>query len=255
MDNNQGVGVLSSFNPYVHNTLAVVLNLIANGSTLLIIDNCWFLSGIVRRKLIHLAMGLVFMLCWNFYSFNASSRYFASFVPFLFTLYFTLVGFGLVKDEKLVQSMTRKGDCREILKGPLIYGIIMVIVTILFWRELPHGIITLSILCAGDGLADIFGRHFGHSTRYSFNDKSLVGSLAMFIGATFCTVCYLSLFENSFVDNNGKQQFVTLSNIYTVVLINLVCTIIEVIHIPNTIFAEDNLTISLTALILSVLLL
>ena len=84
-------------------------------------------------------------------------RYLAALVPFAITIQFALVGFGLMKDEAAVQAMSRSGDPKEILKGPLYYGIVFVILTILFWTDSPNGIIALMMVCGGDGLAEILG--------------------------------------------------------------------------------------------------
>jgi len=55
-------------------------------------------------------------------------------------------------------------------------------VTTLFWRISPVGIMVLSLMCGGDGLADIVGRRYG-SAKLPFNaKKSWIGSLAMFTG-------------------------------------------------------------------------
>jgi len=49
-------------------------------------------------------------------------RWLAALVPLLFTIQFALIGFGIVKDEASVKAMSRTGDRREILHGPLFYG-------------------------------------------------------------------------------------------------------------------------------------
>ncbi len=62
----------------------------------------------------------------------ASARYLAALVPFAITAQFALVGLGVMKDPAAVEAMSRTGDRREILRGPLFYGIIFVVLTILF---------------------------------------------------------------------------------------------------------------------------
>ena len=74
-------------------------------------------------------------------------------------------------------------DRTELLRGPLFYVIIMVAATMVFWRQSPVGMMVISLMCGGDGLADIVGRKFG-SAKLPFNrSKSWAGSLAMFTGA------------------------------------------------------------------------
>ena len=52
---------------------------------------------------------------------------------------------GLVRQLNFPQ---RTGDKRELLKGPLTYGIVHVAATLLFWRSSPVGCTTITILCA-----------------------------------------------------------------------------------------------------------
>lgn len=60
--------------------------------------------------------------------------------------------------------------------------LIMTAVTVVFWRESPVGMMVLSLMCGGDGLADIIGRKYG-TVKLPFNKaKSWAGSLAMFTG-------------------------------------------------------------------------
>ena len=42
----------------------------------------------------------------------------------------------------------RTGDRTELLKGPLTYGIVHVVATLLFWRSSPVGCTTIATLCA-----------------------------------------------------------------------------------------------------------
>ena len=84
-------------------------------------------------------------------------RWLAALVPLLFTVQFALIGLGIVKDEASVKAMSRTGDRREILRGPLFYGIIFVVMTLLFWKDSPIGMVAVMLMCGGDGLADITG--------------------------------------------------------------------------------------------------
>lgn len=75
--------------------------------------------------------------------------------------------------------------CRqELSKGPMLYIAIVVLITLLYWRESPIGLMVLCLMCGGDGLADIVGRRYG-SAKLPFNvKKSWAGSLAMLAGQT-----------------------------------------------------------------------
>ena len=129
----------------------------------------------LSRKLIHIGTGPLFVLCWLLFNDNPINKYLAALVPLAFTLQFLLIGFGVIKDEASVKAMSRSGDRREILRGPLYYGIIFVILTIVYWKSSPTGIVALMLMCGGDGLADIFGRKWGTRSIPWNNAKSMPG--------------------------------------------------------------------------------
>ena len=78
---------------------------------------------------------------------------------------------------------------QELLRGPLFYVLIMTAVTVAFWRDSPVGMMVLSLMCGGDGLADIVGRRFGTAKLPYNRAKSWAGSLAMFAGQSTSLVC------------------------------------------------------------------
>ncbi|KAL9653232.1 hypothetical protein ABK040_010940 [Willaertia magna] len=160
----------------------------------------------------------------------------------------------------MVKMITRNGNLNEMLKGPTIYGIVFVICTWIYWKNNPTGIITLIILCVGDGLADLIGRNFSQSShRYSWNKKSIIGSLAMFFGGIIFCILYLKLFENCnfFIhyESNNNNEFKVWNNIWKIIFINFICTIVEASGLEYLFLGEDNISVSLTAFILCKLLL
>jgi hypothetical protein len=40
---------------------------------------------------------------------------------------------------------------RELLRGPLYYVMVLVLCTVLFWRDSPVSVVSLAMMCAGDG--------------------------------------------------------------------------------------------------------
>lgn len=107
----------------------------------------------------------------------------AAAVPCINLIRILLVGSGLVNDPALVKSTSRSGDKGELLRGPLYYVVVLIGATLAFWRESPAGLIAVSMMCGGDGLADIVGRRFGGQNRLPWNDtKSWAGSAAMLLG-------------------------------------------------------------------------
>jgi len=192
----------------------------------------------LSRKIIHIGTGPLFVLCWNLFSAGAGARYWAALVPLAITAQFALVGLGLVKDEAAVKAMTRTGNPREILHGPLYYGLVFVVCTALFWRHSPVGIFALMALCGGDGLADIVGRRWG-AAKLPFNPgKSWAGSAAMLVASWAFGFGYLALF-NAF----GNFELALPGTAGVSALIALAATIVEALPLGDV----DNLTITVIA--------
>jgi phytol kinase len=195
----------------------------------------------LSRKIIHIGTGPFFVACWLLFDNATISRFLAALVPLAITVQFILVGTGVMRDESAVRAMSRSGDRREILKGPLFYGILFVILTIVYWKDSPIGMTALMLMCGGDGLADILGRRFG-KIRLPWNEKkSLVGSVGMFLGgwilAAVILLLYISLgiFSGSFLN-----YFLPLT------IIALAGSAVESLPLRDV----DNITVTLTAVIL-----
>lgn len=141
-----------------------------------------WISGPLSRKIIHMGTGPIFVLCWLLFQDNAAARYLAALVPGAISVQFALIGLGIIKDQASVDAMSRRGDRREILRGPLFYGIVFVVLTLFYWKDSPVGIIALMLLCGGDGLADIVGKRFPSGSLPWSKRKSWAGSISMFLG-------------------------------------------------------------------------
>lgn len=153
-----------------------------------------WIDGKLSRKLIHIGTGPIFVLCWLMFPDLPISRYLAALVPLLITLQFILVGTGVIKDEAAVQAMTRTGNPREILRGPLFYGVMFVLLTVIYWKDSPIGITALMMMCGGDGVADIVGRRV-QSPRLAWSrEKSVAGSLSVFAGGALMTAFILFVY-------------------------------------------------------------
>ena len=199
----------------------------------------------LSRKLIHIGTGPIFVLFWLLFPNDNLSRYLAALVPLIITGQFFLVGTGIIKDEAAVASMSRTGDRREILYGPLFYGIIFVILTIVYWYESPIGIIALMALCGGDGLADILGRRYGKTSLPWTPRKTWIGTLGMFIGSWSLSALVVWIFSDL-----GKFSTPVDGFLFPITVICLGATLVESLPLREV----DNLTITGAALILGHLL-
>ena len=148
----------------------------------------------LSRKFIHIGTGPIFVLCWLMFPDMPIARYLAALVPLLITVQFALVGTGIMKDAAAVEAMTRNGDPKEILRGPLFYGIVFVAITILYWKDSPIGITALMMMCGGDGIADIVGRRVKSPKLFWSREKSVAGSLSVFAGGALLTALMLFIY-------------------------------------------------------------
>jgi len=205
-----------------------------------------WVSNRLSRKIIHMGTGPLYVMCWALFKDTPDARYLAALVPALITLQFTLVGFGILHDDASVQAMSRTGNPREILRGPLFYGIIFVVLTLVYWLENPIGIIALMILSGGDGLADIVGRRFGQAKLYWNQDKSWLGSLGMFTGSGIFALAMLFYYVAL-----GTFAGPVTSYIIPVTVIALAATVVESFPLQD----YDNITITLTAVLMGYLVL
>jgi len=201
----------------------------------------------LSRKLIHIGTGPIFVLCWNLFSPQPAARFLAALVPLAITAQFALVGAGVIKDPAAVQAMSRTGDRREILRGPLYYGIAFVLCTVIFWSTQPAGILALMLMCGGDGLADLIGRRWGRSPLPINASKSWAGSAAMFGGGFAFAFVFVALFNQigAFGPPIGLGEVA-----WKTAAICAVATLVEALPIRDF----DNLTITATAIALGMLL-
>jgi phytol kinase len=198
-----------------------------------------WLPEYVTRKLVYIGIGPLFLLCWPLYSATWHARWFAAFVPGSLTALFVLIGLGIVKKDDFVAAMSRTGDPHELLRGPLMYGIVFVAVTLIFWTGSPVGVILLMLLCGGDGLADVVGRRYGRAKLPGQQDKSWAGSLGFILGGLLFSLLLLAYF-----DTVGFLQLDLMAALAPLLVTTLVAAAVEA-YTPADF---DNLTVPLAAL-------
>ncbi|XP_076943907.1 putative phytol kinase 3, chloroplastic [Bidens hawaiensis] len=198
----------------------------------------------LNRKLLHITFGLGFMLCWPLFSSGIQGAALAALVPGVNIIKVLLIGLGTAKDEATVKSMSRFGDFRELIKGPMYYAITITLCCVIYWRTSPIAIAGICNLCAGECIADIIGRRFGKKIPYN-KDKSFAGSIAMATTGFIASVGYMYYFSMfSFVEKSFKM-------LVGFLVLSLVSAIVES-HPISTKF-DDNLLVPLASVSLGTL--
>ena len=132
--------------------------------------------------------------------------------------------------------------------GPFIYVIILFVSIIACFTDNFTGIMALSAMAAGDGMADIIGRRLGKGNKWFFNeDKSIAGTLAFIVASSLCSIglgFYLQYvgavtIAVPFMDLVGK--FVTIS---------VISAFVELVP-----FGDYNWSVPVSAAVLSLLML
>ncbi|MFX1417038.1 MAG: diacylglycerol/polyprenol kinase family protein [Promethearchaeota archaeon] len=213
------------------------------------------LSTVVTRKVIHTFAAPVWAVSWLLFSGGVFSRWLAMVVPLLFVIQFIAIGTGKMQNEDFVRSMSRSGDPRELLGGTLYYAFMMVVIGILWFYVPPDGnlanatplaLVVFGCLAGGDGFADVIGRKYGGDRKFGIGgaEKTLAGVIGMFIGS------FLFSFVLVFLFSIEVAAFSVVDLILPIVVVSLVATIVEAIT-PKGL---DNLTISIAAIVMVLLL-
>ncbi len=195
----------------------------------------------LSRKVIHIGMGPLFVLCWLLFKDTPDARWLAALVPFAITVQFALIGFGVIKDEASVKSMSRTGDPREILRGPLYYGIMFVALTLVYWKDSPIGIIALMMMCGGDGIADIVGRRFTSPKLSWSSEKSIAGTIGVFAGGWVMSVVIIFIYIQA-----GVFPAPITNYLFPITAIALAGSLIESLRFKDI----DNVTMTLASVLI-----
>ncbi|WJX37223.1 farnesol kinase [Trifolium repens] len=196
----------------------------------------------LNRKLVHITIGLVFMLCWPLFGTGRWGSYFAALIPAVNILRMLAIGLGIWKDEGTVKSMSRFGDYRELLRGPLYYAATITFAAILYWRTSPISIAAICNLCAGDGIADVVGRRFGGKKLPYNKNKSYAGSIAMASAGFLASVGYMWYFS-SFGYMEGSW-----TKVIGFLVVSVIAAVVE--SLPISTELDDNLTVPLTSILI-----
>lgn len=197
------------------------------------------------RKLIHTFSIPLFMALWPLFSDGA--RYFAACIPLINAVRLYLAGSGAAGESELANAVSRSGDSQEAVGGPFIYVIILFSSVLLWWRNSMVGIMALSVMAAGDGMADLIGRRLGKTNKWFFSpDKSVAGSAAFVLAGTLCATALATWLSATgcLVLAGGAGALAEL--VTRIAGITTVCAMIELLP-----FGDDNWTVPISAAILS----
>ncbi len=230
-------------NNYIALIITFAISMIFLRSMDFIAHHGWMDSKL-SRKVIHIGTGPIFVLCWFLFQDTPDARWLAALVPFAITVQFALIGFGILKDEASVKAMSRNGEPKEILRGPLYYGIVFVVLTFVFWKDSPIGIIALMMMCGGDGIADIVGRRLKSPKLPWSREKSVAGSIGVFAGGWILSAIILFVYVSAGVFAGPFANY-----LLPISLIALAAALIESLHFKDI----DNITMTMASVLVGYL--
>lgn len=225
----------------LNNYIALILTFVLSLSFLRIMDffaHRGWIESKLSRKVIHIGTGPLFVLCWFLFDDAPSARWLAALVPFAITAQFALIGFGVIKDKASVDAMSRTGDPKEILRGPLYYGIMFVVLTVVYWKDSPIGIIALMMMCGGDGIADIVGRKFDSAKLPWSQEKSIAGTVSVFIGGWVMSAVMIFIYVTAGVFDGSITDY-----LLPITAIAIVGAVVESLHYKDI----DNISMTLAS--------
>ena len=204
-----------------------------------------YISSSDSRKLVHVGSGPFFVLAWPLFSRTASGQIAATAVPVL-SVFRLLAASRAKQGSTLVKAVSRTGDSREALGGPMLYTYVLLASALFGWTSVIP-LIAICQMAVGDGMADIIGRRFGR-TKWPFafaERKSVEGSLAFAGSAFVACLATLKVFYLA-----GMTTMTATSAAPALLAISVLCAIVELLPL-----GDDNITVPAAAALLSLLLL
>lgn len=198
------------------------------------------------RKITHILSAPLFIFTWPFFSDASGARAFAGLVTLtnMYRLY--LAGTGDAAESSLANTISRSGDKSEVLGGPFIYVCLFQCFILAFWRDSFPGVVAMTTMAAGDGMADIIGRRYGRDGyKWPFGDrqKSLAGTVAFAVCAFGLTlsICSWLIASGSLVSSLDFSEMAA-----RILAISCICALVEVLPV-----GDDNYTVPGSAALLS----
>jgi dolichol kinase len=196
--NIQFIRAMFGLSPLYNNLLAALFTVVYVFSLVALMEVFVTKFGLARdlsRKITHIGAGMIIAFLPLFDDSHWSKYLNVS----IFVIWIVLlVQKGLFADvnDEAVKTMTRTGDRRELLKGPLYFVIVAAICGTVFYKTF-EGVAAMAILGWGDGMAPVVGSRYGKIKYQILSPKSLEGSLTMFVSALIATLALVQFIAPS----------------------------------------------------------
>ena len=210
-----------SLKPLHQNILTSAVTVVYVKSVVIVCDYAvskGLLSTEVSRKIVHMAAG-TWPLFWPYFDESHPSWRLNITVPFMYMLQLAQSAFSGDKDDPLVKTLSRTGDPKELLYGPLFFTLVMNSTGLFFFRQ-TESVYVMSCLGFGDGIAPLVGTWYpyGRYPTHPFDEKSkktLTGSLGFFLA---------SVVGFQILKNSGRGEPANMASFLPVAAI---CTVTE----------------------------
>ncbi|KAB8318165.1 phosphatidate cytidylyltransferase [Tolypothrix campylonemoides VB511288] len=202
--------------PFIGNLIATALTFVYVFGLVALLNLCVKNFGLpqeLSRKITHIGAGSLIGFL-PLYSDLHWSKYLNVTIFVVWIVLLVQKGLFAKPDDEAVNIMTRTGDRRELLKGPLYFVIVATICGTLLYKSFP-GIVAMASLGWGDGVAPIIGSYYGRLKYKVLSNKSVEGSFSMFVFAFTASVFFVWLIIPSQL------------NIIRILLLAFIATVVE----------------------------
>ena len=149
----------------------------------------------LSRKVVHVAAGS-WLIFWLVYDSSHWTKYLNITAAFIWTILLLVKGFTAKPDDQAVKTMTRTGDRKELLRGPLYFTLVMNMLGTVFYST-SFALTAMGFLTWGDGLAPVVGARYGKHSYKVFTKKTIEGSITFFVFGLAGAIFFNLLFGNS----------------------------------------------------------
>ncbi|KAL0239121.1 hypothetical protein PCE1_004812 [Barthelona sp. PCE] len=187
------------------------------------------------RKLTHIGSGTIMVLCARLhYTSKFQWRLLLASVPFGSSLLILGMVTKIIKFPLFQRIMSRENGLHDLIRGPLIYGFCMGIAALFFINDIA-GLLSVAVLCFGDGFAEIFGSNLGKKKWWFSEKKSYVGTIAFAVCSVLGSMFFLWYFNSN----------LTLTTLWKLAAVAVISGVIEIFD-PK---GFDNASVYLSGLL------